>query len=198
MSARYGPNAGRARNVAIVYSPMTMARVRNAPDRSDTRRFGRITRHSVRNHPAPRLCDASVNERTSLERRPTSTARYMYGSDSTVYPATSRTLLPRSELVSGRGGPLKPRMSPNTRTIGGITNGRSVMNSTSRRSCGRRNRTQNAVGTMSAMLTTTVITPITNEYTSVFANCGSARRLAYAERFWLNQSVGAVGRGFDR
>ena len=30
-SDRYGPNAGRARNVAIVNSPMTIASVRNAP-----------------------------------------------------------------------------------------------------------------------------------------------------------------------
>src|ERR1041384_3517351 len=34
---RYGPNAGRARNVAIVNSPRTMASVRKAPLRSATR-----------------------------------------------------------------------------------------------------------------------------------------------------------------
>ena len=35
----------------------------------------------IRNQPAPRLCAASVSVRTSIARRPVSTARYMYGSD---------------------------------------------------------------------------------------------------------------------
>ena len=87
-SERYGPNAAlRARNVAIVYSPMTMASVRNAPDRSAVRRFGKITRHRIRAQPEPRLWAASVRVRTSIAARPVSTARYMYGNDRTTYAA---------------------------------------------------------------------------------------------------------------
>ena len=44
-----------------------------------------------------------------------------------------------------------------------MTNGRSVMNSTTGRARGTRSRTQNAVGTISAMLTTIVMIPTTNE-----------------------------------
>src|SRR5947207_13368520 len=81
MSERYGPNAGRARNVAIVYSPITIASVRNAPDSNDTRRLGRMTCQRIRTQPAPRLWDASVRLWMSIERSPTSTARYMYGNE---------------------------------------------------------------------------------------------------------------------
>src|SRR5258705_8564165 len=115
----YGPNAGRARNVAIVYSPTTIASVRNAPLRRETRRFGKITRTSRVNQLAPRLCDASVRLRTSIERRPVSTARYMYGNERTTYAATTRMLLPKSDPASGNGPPLYERSSPNTRMIGG-------------------------------------------------------------------------------
>ena len=80
-SERYGANAGRARKLAMVNSPMTMARVRNAPLSSATRRFGRMIRDMTVNQPAPRLCDASVSARMSIARRPVSTARYMYGND---------------------------------------------------------------------------------------------------------------------
>ena len=47
-SERYGANAGRARKLAIVNSPMTMARVRNAPLSRATRRFGRMIRTMIR------------------------------------------------------------------------------------------------------------------------------------------------------
>ena len=68
-----------------------------------------------------------------------------------------------SVWVNGSGGWLYVLISPNTRTIGGMTNGRSVMNSTNGRARGIRSRTQNAVGTMSAMLMTMVMMPTTNE-----------------------------------
>ena len=47
--------------------------------------------------------------------------------------------------------------------IGGMTNGRSVMNSMYGRSRGSRRRTQNAVGTMRIELTTIVMIPTRNE-----------------------------------
>src|SRR6187401_1161645 len=83
-SDRYGPNAGRARKVAMVYSPTTMARVRKAPDRRATRTFGRMTWTMIRGQLAPRLWAASVSERMSIDWRPVSIARYMYGNDRTT------------------------------------------------------------------------------------------------------------------
>ena len=68
----------------MVNSPMTMARVRKAPLSSATRRFGRMTWTMIRGQPAPRLCAASVSVRMSIAWRPVSTARYMYGNDSTT------------------------------------------------------------------------------------------------------------------
>ena len=61
----------------MVNSPMTMAKVRNAPDSTATSTFGRITRVMMVSQPAPRLCAASVRVATSMARRPVSTARYM-------------------------------------------------------------------------------------------------------------------------
>ena len=61
----------------MVNSPMTMAKVRKAPERTATRTFGRITRAMMVIQPAPRLCAASVSVATSMARRPVSTARYM-------------------------------------------------------------------------------------------------------------------------
>ena len=68
----------------MVNSPTTMARVRNAPLSSATRRFGRITWRMIRVQPAPRLWAASVRLRMSVAWRPVSIARYMYGNDRTV------------------------------------------------------------------------------------------------------------------
>ena len=62
-------------------SPITIARLRNAPDSSATRRFGRMILTMMVNQPAPRLCAASVRVRMSIARSPASTERYMYGSD---------------------------------------------------------------------------------------------------------------------
>ena len=42
-----------------------------------TRTLGRITRNRIVGQLAPRLCAASVSVRTSIARRPVSTARYM-------------------------------------------------------------------------------------------------------------------------
>ena len=72
-------------------------------------------------------------------------------------------MLPMSVWVNGSGGWLYVLIRPNTRTIGGTTNGRSVMNSTNGRARGIRSRTQKAVGTMSAMLRMIVMIPTTNE-----------------------------------
>ena len=68
-----------------------------------------------------------------------------------------------SVWVSGSGGWLNVWISPKTRTIGGMTNGRSVMNSTTGRARGTRSRTQNAVGISRAMLTMIVTMPMMNE-----------------------------------
>ena len=38
----------------------------------------------IRGQPAPRLCAASVSERMSIDWRPVSIARYMYGNDRTT------------------------------------------------------------------------------------------------------------------
>jgi hypothetical protein len=63
----------------MVYSPITMARVRNEPASAAALMLGRITRHSVVGHPAPRLWDASVSVCTSIERKPVSSEKYMKG-----------------------------------------------------------------------------------------------------------------------
>src|SRR3954462_1601045 len=73
-------------------------------------------------------------------------------------------------------------MSPNTRITGGITKGRRVTNSTRGRRRGTRSRTQNAVGTMSPMLTIVVMIPTTNEYVRVLKNWGSLSVFVYAAR----------------
>ena len=65
--------------------------------------------------------------------------------------------------MNGSGGWLNVLIKPKTSTIGGTTNGRSVMNSTNGRARGTRRRTQNAVGNRSPMLTTIVMLPMTNE-----------------------------------
>ena len=61
----------------MVNSPMTMAKVRNAPDSTATSTFGRMTRTMIVNQPAPRLCGRFGQGATSMARRPVSTARYM-------------------------------------------------------------------------------------------------------------------------
>src|SRR4051794_7017972 len=125
---------------------MTIASVRNAPDRIATRRFGKITDHRIRNVPEPRLWPASVRDRTSIVRRPVSTARYMYGNDRIVYAAIRRTSEPFCDAASGNGPLLNERIRPNARMTAGMTNGISVTNSTTGRRRGRRRRTQYAVG----------------------------------------------------
>ena len=61
----------------MVNSPMTMAKVRKAPESTATSTLGKITRKRIVGQLAPRLCAASVRVRTSMARRPVSTARYM-------------------------------------------------------------------------------------------------------------------------
>jgi hypothetical protein len=55
------------------------------------------------------------------------------------------------------------RMNPKTSTTGGMTNGRSVMNSITGRSWGTLSLTQYAVGTMISRLTRIVTIPTANE-----------------------------------
>src|SRR5438046_5075665 len=75
----YGGNVLKAERLAIVNSPITIARVRNAPPSAATRMLGRITRARVVPQLAPRLCEASVKVCRSIERKPASRAKYMYG-----------------------------------------------------------------------------------------------------------------------
>jgi len=63
----------------MVNSPITMAKVRKAPDSTADLTFGRMILNRIVGQPAPRLCAASVSERMSIDRNPVSTARYMYG-----------------------------------------------------------------------------------------------------------------------
>ena len=53
-----------------------------------------------------------------------------------------------------------------------MTNGSRVMNSISGRARGTRSRTQKAVGTRMARLTTMVMTPMANEYPRLSQNAG--------------------------
>ena len=76
ISDMYGPKALMpTRKLAMVNSPTTVASVRNAPLSSAERRLGKMTCSRIVPQPAPRLCAASVRERTSMAARPVSTAR---------------------------------------------------------------------------------------------------------------------------
>ena len=68
----------------MVNSPMTMARVRNAPAQQRDAQVRQDDPPEIVIQPAPRLWAASVRVRMSIARRPVSTARYMYGSDRTT------------------------------------------------------------------------------------------------------------------
>ena len=68
-----------AESAAIVYSPITIARVRNAPLNAATLMFGRITRASVVRQVAPRFSEASVSVCTSIARKPASSEKKTYG-----------------------------------------------------------------------------------------------------------------------
>ena len=68
-SDRYGPNARfRARKFAIVYSPMTMASVRNAPDRSDV---AQVREDHPPEDPRPARAEAlgGLGQRPDVDRR---------------------------------------------------------------------------------------------------------------------------------
>ena len=73
----YVGNVWNAERLAIVYSPITIASVRNEPASAATRMFGRITRPSVVRQVAPRLRDASVSVCTSIARKPASSEKYI-------------------------------------------------------------------------------------------------------------------------
>ncbi len=66
-------------------SPMTIASVRKDPASAAERMFGRITLKSVVPHRAPRLCDASVSVCTSIDRKPASSEKNMYGNARMTY-----------------------------------------------------------------------------------------------------------------
>ncbi len=61
----------------MVNSPMTMAKVRKAPDSTAMRMLGKITWPMIVSWRAPMMVAASVRVCTSMVRRPVSTARYM-------------------------------------------------------------------------------------------------------------------------
>ncbi len=83
---------------------------------------------------APRLCDASVRVCTSIERKPASSEKNMYGNARITYAAGEEApgLLRRTSA----GVPLKTLSSPTTITIGGTTNGMSARNAITGRSLG--------------------------------------------------------------
>ena len=121
---RTGGRSGRcgtAARLAIVNSPITIARVRNEPASAATRMFGRITCTIVVGQLAPRLCDASVSVCTSIARKPASSAKYMYGNARITYAADEEAagLARRTRTAS----PCRRSSSPTTSTIGGTTNG---------------------------------------------------------------------------
>jgi len=75
----------------MVYSPITIARVRNELLNTATFRLGKIIWNMMVNQFAPKLCAASVKDFTSIAARPTSMERYTKGRAKTTYPATSNT-----------------------------------------------------------------------------------------------------------
>ena len=72
-------NVWKAARFAIVNSPMTIASVRKDPASAAERMFGRMTLRSVVPQRAPRLCEASVSVCTSIDRKPASSEKNMYG-----------------------------------------------------------------------------------------------------------------------
>ena len=71
-------------------SPITIASVRNDAASAAERMFGRITFRSVVGQLAPRLCDASVSVCTSIDRKPASSEKNMYGNARITYAATRK------------------------------------------------------------------------------------------------------------
>src|SRR5581483_5114460 len=80
-------NVWNCARFAIVNSPITIASARNEPASAAARMFGRITRTSVTGQLAPRLCDASVSVCTSIDRKPASSEKNMYGNARITYVA---------------------------------------------------------------------------------------------------------------
>ena len=121
----------------MVNSPMTMARVRNAPLSSATRRFGRMTATMIR-EPAGAQALGGLGQAPDVDRPQAGVDRPVHvrerqddvGGDEQDAAARCRC------AVSGSGGWLNVLISPKTSTIGGMTNGSSVMNSTTGRSSG--------------------------------------------------------------
>ena len=103
---------GRAvEQAAMVNSPMTMAKVRKAPDSTATSTLGRITRDMIVSQLAPRLCAASVSVRDVDGAQ----ARYRRRGTCRAAPAShsrsiSRTLVPhrRAGQRQDRGGVVEP------------------------------------------------------------------------------------------
>ena len=80
----------KAARFAIVNSPITIASVRNDAARAAARMFGRITRKRVVPQRAPRLWEASVSVCTSIERKPASSEKNMYGNARITYAAARK------------------------------------------------------------------------------------------------------------
>ena len=75
MLKMYTGKVGNARRLAIVYSPIAMAKVSIEPAMTAVRRFGTTTDRRVRAGDAPRLSAASLSVRRSMARSPASSDR---------------------------------------------------------------------------------------------------------------------------
>ena len=117
--------------LAMVYSPSTSATVSTVADSSAVVRLGSTTRHSVDGQPAPSEFDASTSVLRSNARRPASIDRYANGMARTTYASASRY----GVLLRKPGATCS---SPTISTTGGMTIGRIVIPSSSRRSRGSR------------------------------------------------------------
>jgi hypothetical protein len=124
-------NVSNRSSEAMVYSPSTSATVSTIADSRAVVRFGRMTRHSVVIQPDPSELAASVIVFRSSARSPASIARYANGIDKTTYSRESMY----GEALSHPGATWS---TPTISTTGGMTIGRIVSPSRTRRSPGSR------------------------------------------------------------
>ena len=175
-------------------SPTTMASVRNAPLSSATRRFGRI---DLQDDPRPAGAQAlgRLGQAPDVDRLET-------GVDRPVHVREGQDHVGRDEQdVAAHVGVrsaaaaawLNVEIRPKTRMIGGMTNGRSVMNSTTGRARGTFSRTQYAVGTMSPRLTMIVTMPDDERSRSGSPQKPGLARMRRRRRFAARLSVATSG-----
>jgi hypothetical protein len=115
----------------MVNSPSTSATVSTTADSSAVLRLGSTTRHSVATQPAPSELDASTIVFRSSARRPASMARYANGMARITYSSASS-----KDVALRKPGAMAS--TPTISTTGGMTIGRIVIPSSSRRSFGSR------------------------------------------------------------